>query len=150
MSFAKLPQPCLRYVFDGKPPHLKKQELAKRYISDGFFFFFGYFFWTCVEDHKCLITMIFKWCTLSYRHSKRADATEDLNKALVVKWIFHVKHSIIALTVFSIISLFPFLFSFCYNLLFALFLHEKCHAMCFHFHCRLAIRNRLRNSVNEQ
>ncbi|XP_028108725.1 flap endonuclease 1-like isoform X3 [Camellia sinensis] len=35
------------YVFDGKPPHLKKQELAKR-------------------------------------HSKRADATEDLNKALVV------------------------------------------------------------------
>ncbi|CAL5418380.1 unnamed protein product [Camellia sinensis] len=34
------------YVFDGKPPHLKKQELAKR-------------------------------------HSKRADATEDLNKALV-------------------------------------------------------------------
>ncbi|CAL5329962.1 unnamed protein product [Camellia sinensis] len=34
------------YVFDGKPPHLKKQELVKR-------------------------------------HSKRADATEDLNKALV-------------------------------------------------------------------
>ncbi|KAL7200244.1 hypothetical protein ACSBR1_032213 [Camellia fascicularis] len=34
------------YVFYGKPPHLKKQELAKR-------------------------------------HSKRADATEDLNKALV-------------------------------------------------------------------
>ncbi|KAI7995899.1 hypothetical protein LOK49_LG11G01364 [Camellia lanceoleosa] len=36
------------YVFDGKPPHLEKQKLAKR-------------------------------------HSKRADATEDLNKALVVK-----------------------------------------------------------------
>ncbi|KAG6521270.1 hypothetical protein ZIOFF_018381 [Zingiber officinale] len=62
------------YVFDGQPPELKKQELAKRLVftvlslSPSFFF--------C-----CKIMIIFK-LILFFRYLKRKDATNDLNTTI--------------------------------------------------------------------
>ncbi|KAG6518375.1 hypothetical protein ZIOFF_021850 [Zingiber officinale] len=64
----------LVYVFDGQPPELKKQELAKRLVfivlslSPSFFF--------C-----CKIMIIFK-LILFFRYLKRKDATNDLNTTI--------------------------------------------------------------------
>ncbi|KAK6139481.1 hypothetical protein DH2020_026795 [Rehmannia glutinosa] len=66
------------YVFDGKPPDLKKQELAKRYLMLQFRSLFGL---VSVIDLGLLITLI-NFYSGDCRYSKRADATEDLNDAL--------------------------------------------------------------------
>lgn len=80
LCFLNLPCICFSYVFDGKPPDLKKQELAKRYFFSLSWCFLtkpNIFEW---QSFYILIILPLFWCS----YSKRADATDDLNKAIEV------------------------------------------------------------------
>jgi len=77
------------YVFDGKPPDMKKQELAKRHA---------------IFFHPLIIPMLFRdflksvlqililllECTILFRYSKREDATKELTEAVEVTVLIKV------------------------------------------------------------
>jgi SET domain-containing protein len=74
------------YVFDGKPPDMKKQELAKRH--DIFeYFFHPLIIPTLFDTHIISVLQSLRSlleCTIIFRYSKRDDATKDLTEAVEV------------------------------------------------------------------
>ena len=76
---------CLcSYVFDGNPPDMKKQELAKRHDIFEYFFHYSYVIWHTyiISVLQSLLSLL--ECTIIFRYSKREDATEDLKEAVEV------------------------------------------------------------------
>jgi hypothetical protein len=117
-----------RYVFDGKPPEMKNQELKKRYFCVDFMLFLESSIYRFLSK---FLNYEFPSKTLN-RLSKRAEATAGLSEALEVYAYFVGDFSLIFVLRFLVLNqdIYPLA------------------GFCCHF--RLTIRKILKNSVNGQ